>query len=434
MFRKLLILLLFCQTIFAGVNLEVPIEMIDYGLSSSSSSAIVFDRAQIYLDSDDYDEATYYFEIVASNGNASYDYDVDLYDVTGSAVKATITIPKSSSTTRFRSTSWSPADNTTRVYAVQTPQTASYNNVRIHTARVIVVQQNATKTRIQIPLLSGDYATYSYSQDKYLAIANQTSYPAGVGSLIYSTYSKNTAVLADISGWSLEGLMRVGNAAKTAYAALWNVTDDVQVADSEVAHTGDTDITLVSVDFADNATNFDNADNFEVKFRIGADQAGNVFFYRFDLYVRLTNLSKAEIVWCVGKRLDTGGESGNGIDYHQRCLINTSAYSSPACYFESCGYNATDEDTVYLRDHLTNDLGYNGSDVENSGINYNSAAKIRTRTSALTLTDGDRFYMRWATPAGTLYQVSAWIVIDCESAAPPAAPAGGQVIIINEDW
>lgn len=58
---------------FAGyaatvVNLEVPIEMVDYGLNSFTSGR-VFDRSAVYLDTDDYDNATYYFEVVAKTSD-----------------------------------------------------------------------------------------------------------------------------------------------------------------------------------------------------------------------------------------------------------------------------------------------------------------------------------------------------------------------------
>lgn len=385
------------------MNLIVPLEMILTTQSALPAYALIPGKSYIFLDSDDYDGATYDFEIIATNTSSTTDYTVDLYDITGSAAKASITVPKNTNMpTRLRAGagSWSPTDNTKRTYAIRLAQvTEPYTFLSVDTARIIITQTNATQTRIQIPLLAfTDYdTTCSTTYTQYVSAR-------------YNAYLKDTSVLADISGWNLEviiGATTIDDG--TTYCALFDKTDNDQVGNTEMSVSGFTD-THLDVDFTNTETNFDEGHEFEMRIKSsGAPHRDKIV--KANLYVELTNLSKAEVFWLTNHYAT---ESKAGTSFHrQRVLLDTSAYSGATIYFESAAACADDAAVLYLRDHLTNDSGTGGSDVNDSGLNFNSPAKVRVRSPALSIVDDDRFYTRTTNTMNNLTITSSWIIIDC---------------------
>lgn len=392
-----------------ALNLEVPIEMVDYGLASSSAAAIIFNRSKIHFNPANYDGVTgVYFEISGYNVNITTDYIIDLYDVTDSDIKTSITVPKSTtSMTRLRSAAWTP-DNANHIYAVQLRQTTANSDLGVFSARIIVVQVNATITRIQIPLLqvAGGWSNVN-DNTIYVDTHNSIIYGQNLVSY-YSWYLKDTAFLADIAGWSFETVLASNNTSKTAYAILHNVTDNTTIAESEISITGTTVALVESAEFANNVSNFHENDIFDIQIKATAGYI--VYIGRASLYVRLTNLTKAEVIWRVGE----AGNFVTDINYvHCRALLNTSGYSSPVIYFETTGLSSANNDVAYLYDNLTNDVGTDGSNVADSGLTYIQTNKTRQRTAALTITGGDRFYNFIDRVSGTIRPTSAWVIIRC---------------------
>jgi hypothetical protein len=147
----------------AGLNLEVPIDMVDHGLEAPTGTGTTnFNRSRIFLDADHYDGATYYFEIVAKNTDSSAK-SVYFRRTTSTATDhATITVPAGTANfTRYRvSLSVNPLAGKNE-YLVRLTQTTSAAQLIVSAARVIVQQTNATKTRIQIPLVQKEHDLYA---------------------------------------------------------------------------------------------------------------------------------------------------------------------------------------------------------------------------------------------------------------------------------
>ena len=393
-----------------SINLEVPLEMIDAGIASLSTGVNLLASSYLFLDSDDYNGATYTFEIVASNINTTINYTVNLYDVTGSAIKATITVPANTTNPkRFRSGSWTPTDATNRTYGVQLVQTAIDDQLKVFVARIIVTQVNATKTRIQIPLLG--HGIISASNTITVDQTTSTTYTQGTPSH-YSYYKKDSSVLSSISNWSLEAVLLNASPERTTYLGLFNATDGVQVTGAEISNPGTTP-TLKSVELANDAVNFDNGDIFEARIKTSSTYQAQVA--RAALYCRLTSLVKAEIFWRVGR--DVSGKS-SATWPEGRILLDTSVLSNPTVYLEASAICADDAEIVFLRDHLTSDSGTDGSAVAGSGLNFNSASKVRIRSGALTVTDDDRFYVYKIASTNTLTLSNAWVIVDVYGLPP----------------
>ncbi|MBW2174149.1 MAG: hypothetical protein JRF64_05810, partial [Deltaproteobacteria bacterium] len=168
----------FTSQALAGVNLEVPLEMIDRGISSFTGTR-THKRSSIYLNMAEYngDTVNYYFEIVADNDNTTTAYDVYLRDMTNGSDKITVSVDPDTDRVRYRDQFFPVPGN--NEYRMKIQATAALDQIKVYAARIIVVQTNATQTRIQIPLLNHGFN----------GSANGTG--AATDTLKITTYSQN---------------------------------------------------------------------------------------------------------------------------------------------------------------------------------------------------------------------------------------------------
>lgn len=387
-----------------GLNLIVPIEMQCTGFGSPPTNPAEWSPSYTSLNPSDYDGATYYFEIIAINIDSS-DKDIILR-LKGGATKATITVPMGTTVpTRFRSSSFVPtAGNQT--YVLYRPGTTSWSLVKGYAARIIIVQTNATKTRIQIPIIGID----GYDTSTNIEQTSSTSYIQPHPNY-YSLFKKDVSQFANISSWAFEVAIN-GSVASSAHVTLFNKTDDTQVGSGAVNGLP-YQPSLESEDITDEV-NFHDLDEFEV--RMKAD-AGNAYLMNASLYVYLTNLSKAEIYQRVARNLNTASTPPNTFE-EDRAKIDIDSYSGATVYFEATGYCADDAEIFDLQDDGTDDSGSDGtSKVTNSGINFNSGTQARKRTStAMTLTDGNRYWGNKESSSANGQWTNALIVIQISTA------------------
>ena len=414
---SLALILLFAAHALAIVNLEVPIEMIDRGISSIDTGNIKFKRSMVSLNEADYDGDTYYFEIVAKNTNTTTAYSVYLRDMTNAVDKTSYLVPaNTTSPTRFRTTSpFVPVDNTDIEYRVKLPQTAAADQLVVYAARIIVVQANATKTRIQIPLLNHGYNGLSHGTGAGSDNTSSTAYTQS-SPVRYSLWQKDVSAWGDIpvppaTPWTFEAVARTTSATETSYVSLFNYTDNTQVTVTEHGATGGTGFQLMTADFASDATNFDDSDEFEVRHYITNGTYVSALS-RAALYVRLTNLNKGEVYWRFSRKISSSANNTNGC---QRILLDTSKYTSPEIYNESTGWESILGDiTLKVFDAGTSDSSKTGSAVSNSDINFNSGVRGRQRTTTDLIpyvTSGNRYIRNIVWTSGTIDVASCWLVV-----------------------
>jgi hypothetical protein len=197
---------------------EVSFEMVDYSLSSSSSEAITFYRTYTQLNAADFDgNPQFYFEIDYVNADAS-DRTITLRDITNLSDRATATATQSTSdNTRTRSTAFSPASGEV-VYAITVPQTTGNNAVKIWAARIVVVQDStATKTVIDIPLLSEISYGYTQLNDYIGYVGRQTGTTYGQYNPTFHTrWLKTASNWGTVSECALDIVHCSNNAAYTS--------------------------------------------------------------------------------------------------------------------------------------------------------------------------------------------------------------------------
>ena len=410
----------FTSQALAGLNLEVPLEMVAHGLEGvgDGTGTTNHNRSRIFLDPADYDGATYYFEIVAKNTD-SVNRNVYLRRTTGGAAyHATITVGAGTANfTRYRvALSAAPAAGKQQ-YLVRVTDTTSAAQLVVSTARVIVQQTNATKTRIQIPLVEKNHDISQVGSGRADTTTSNV-YTQGDPDK-YSLWIKDSSKYADISGWALEAVLDNNSATATTYAALHRASDGAIVADSEVSLYGST-IALVDTSFSEPAANFTDGNKFELKIKSSVS-GQKAHLGRASLYVSLTNLSKAEVLYRVSRKVPSGPQDV----VEQRTLLDTTLFTNPTVYFEATGRCADNGDRVFLRDHDSSVSGTGGANVSGSGINFNSATRDIVRTAAITPDSGDNFYTWVDSHTNTLKVTHAWVAVTFPTVACPTPGTPG---------
>jgi hypothetical protein len=410
---------------WAGVNLEVPLEMIDRGISSHTSTR-THERSAIYFNIAEYDGATvnYYFEIVANNDNTTTAYNVYLTDQTNGVDRLTVPVDPGAVRVRYRFPFTPVAGN--NEYCMKVEGTAVVDQVKVFAARIIVVQTNATKTRIQIPLLNHGFNGSANGTTAATDAVTITTYSQNAETR-FSLWKKDLSAWGDLAAtnpWTFEAVTMV-DGSDTSYVSLFNKSKEdeygvpYQVTDTEVSTTA-TSMTLLSRDFNDTATNFDDLDDFEVRHRLGTGGTNQSSLSRTALYVRLTNLNKGEVYWRFGRKNEV---SANATNNQQRVMLTTDNYSNPQVYHESTGWESVSGVvSTEVFDAGTTDTGTTGSAIAISTIEFDSTSKVRKRNTTdlmPNITSGNRFIRNVTWTSGTIVCASNWLVVKFSAAGCP---------------
>lgn len=387
-------------------NLEVPIEMFDYGLSSGIVGILnTFERSRTSLNTADYDgTVTYSFEIVATNSSLVAQ-TVSLINSSGATV-TTISVPTGTTTpTRFR-VSMTPTNGIDN-YRVQFPITLLVNQTTIYSARILVKQVGASKTSIYVPLLSSLATLFNNGDLIAIDTTNSTSngQPAPLN---YSIWKKESSLFSLASGtpYTFEAVL-VGGLLGSASATLYNKTSNLPVTGASV-NASSLIYTLQQAPFADNATNFTDLADFEV--RISSSSVfQTVGIAKAGLWIRLANLGSGAVYYRVA-RAYTGAASPifNG----QRALIDTTLFSNPVIFAEGVASSSSATGTaVSIFDAGTNDTATGGANVAGSSLTWGTSKSRQRVSTALSLTSGNRFFGNTATTGGQTSNVTAETVI-----------------------
>jgi hypothetical protein len=391
-----------------GINLMVPIEMADRGLSSNTT-AITFARTRTSLNPADYVGATadYFFEIVADNTNTTTAYIVTIVDSANIAITtANITVPASTTAKRFRVlfTPNSAADN----YRVKVAATAIASQVKVHSARIIVEQTAATATKIYIPLAGSDFAGESNNDTTTATITSTTSttFIQPTANLFYqwTRTDANYDAIAATNPYTLETVMRASVATATVSAAIYDKANNLQITQATTSVTGTTATTMAQASFNGAATNFNDGDIMELRIKT---TSGTGYLMKAGLWMKLKFLKKAEVYQRISTRrsLTTSAALPDA-----RFFWDAIAWSNPTVFFQAYTQSSVASgSTVVLMDHATND---NGTTSPTTITTFTPGTTYATqRSTALTLTDQDRFFVQHNRVSGTATLGGAFMVI-----------------------
>jgi len=384
------------------VNLQVPIELIDQGIASEVTP-LIFERSRTSFEPQYYDGTlSYFFEVVATNADSSTK-TIDLVDSNNVSI-ASLSIPMGTSyPTRFRTsftTNPAVADN----YRLALSATTSGSQLQVSSARILVTQVGATKTKLYIPLLASTGGSTSLDLTAPIETISATNYASLSNSLIYKRDPTRFAILPEFNAWELEVLAATTGISQ-GVVGLYNKSHNSIVTRTESIVTSN-NISLIKSLFDEGVNSFNNTNNgdsIEVSGYCYRDcQTGSLQIYKAGLWVTLNSLNKGEVYYRLGlgemnimstKAIESG-----------RALLDTSVFSNPAVYFQSqvnIGSGGASSLNVELLSDATNDSDLSSlGAVVGSMLTFTSPTKTLLKTATpLTLTPNWR-YLPQITPIG----------------------------------
>jgi hypothetical protein len=373
----------------AFMNLQVPIELTDSGIASNVTTT-AFARTQTSLNTTAYDgTVSYYLDIVAAN-NDSISGTISLIDQNNTAV-ATANVPAGTvNPTRMR-VSFSP-DVGSNIYRLQLSATSAQGLLQLYSARVMVNQTNATKTRIYIPLTSMDGTPNSADSAAPLGSTSATTLTSFSAATLYQRITSSLATIDTYNAWELETVAAASNGA-SGVVVLNDDTQNAYVDGSETVINNSVP-TVGEGQFSEGITNFaaiNEYDMYEVQAACWTQcSTGAVALYKAGLWLNLVSLSKARIYFRIGM---AAVDATTQMSLSERTFLDLSAFLNPVVsYAAVADPGAGASTTVQLLSVGTQDGTTNSpTDVSGSDIVFSSQGKTIQWSSGLTVTSGNRF-------------------------------------------
>jgi fibronectin type 3 domain-containing protein len=394
-----------------SLDLEVPIELTDTRLASASSEAISFERTMTSLDTNDYDGvSSYQFEVIVSNSD-NIPHEIYLVN-TSDIVVASLSVPASTLIpTRLRAP-FSP-DVGDQTYRLRLEATTIDGQLVLESARILIKQVNATKTRLYFPLLSVSQISTSADATSPALSTNLSTYQIPSSSLPFTRTTNDLASIALSNAWELEALVSTSFSAEGSLV-LQNTATGLGVATSETRFAGDT-IMMANIPIDEGSNQFATAnENHQYQIQVKCEYncaMGNVMLYKAGIWVRLENLSKAISYYRNSSEQDLS--SVDTTNTSDRTYIDTSLFKNPTAYFEARAYDDAGSMTeVTLLSH-PEDSGAAGLIlVTNSTLSFDTGNVTTSRSVlSLPLTSGHRFVTRSNASGGDTKLIGSAIII-----------------------
>ncbi|MGZ3769859.1 MAG: hypothetical protein ACXVCP_09740 [Bdellovibrio sp.] len=381
------------QILVPSVNVTVPIELLATGLASNTTTT-TFERTQTNFNPQDYDGTVeYFFEVTAKNKSNSA-ASVNLLDSSGSII-AGITVFQSSVWTRLRT----PVLNSINQGAlkVQLEGTTAASDLEVTAARLLVKQTGATKTKIYIPLVGG-FSGQTFNTDDKTAMVDMgmNGYDTINSSHYYGLWRKNNAAFSEIDSgtpWTYEAVAAVESTGGLAYTALYNYSKSLVLPQTELT-TARTTPTLLSVDFADNATNFNDQDLIDSRIHFDTVNPNTAILYKAGLWLKLTKLAHGEIYHRYSRTIWLNNSAASP-EVDSPILLDLNSFKGPVQVFnEVTGFlfsqgSAGCSENLY--DLSGNPFGDAGTVVADSKLSFATHQRELKRSSQLLMNSGSNY-------------------------------------------
>ena len=373
------------------VSLTHAYEMVTTPIASASGATTNFLSTYVHMDTTAFDgTVTYAFEVVATNSNTTTDYVVSLYDIDGGHC-VDLTVPHNTTTnTRIR-TSFTPIHTGDEDYFIRTPSTASTSQVKVFAARLIISQVGATKTRLQIPLTTNNYAMTPVTADTAIMTTTSTSFVAITNKYCYAIWEYIAANWATVAQFRIEAVTKSSNASGTTTTSLNGGANT-----GTLSGAGTTVLISASTFQASYLT---DGTAYAVQLK-SSSSSYTASLYQANLYVDLSTISKAEIRQRIhaGISAATTGVATSGAG--NRVLID-SIDNINSTFIEATGFCTTNGTALNVADMGTVDVSGTPSIITGSTINFNSGTDALVQMTPLSAppTVGDRLYGESVTTA-----------------------------------
>lgn len=394
-----------------GIDLVVPIEILSSGIENTVATPLIPEHHRVEIDTASYvaDDVDFEFEVIFVNNMAAA-LNIDLLkqeaDLSYTVVEQ-ISVTQSFNQRRARKaiTTFPSGKNK---YFIRLPATLGVggNRISVHSARVIVKQNNALETKIQVPILFRSIASGTNPTDIFTTNSATYTIPAASVNFVYQ-YLYDTSLFSEIEEVELHALIS-GQAADTqTKIGLFNVGANAVLASSEISNTG----TAYSYQVKElDSTQFVNNASYEIRMKKEAG-ASNAVVHSANLWIKLENLNKAQIRYRLdGSRSnltsDTAADSG-------RLYFEKDLYSYPVTTLECKSRSTAGLSTVHLVDDSTYDVTGNPAPatVANSSLTLPTTL-TKLITPELTLTNNNRYRLQFTRNADTINSTACHVIIN----------------------
>jgi len=372
------------------MNLQVPIELTDQSISSTVAP-ITFERTRTSFNTADYDgSVTYFMEAVVAN------YDSvprSLYLVNGSnTAVSSIDVPANTTApTRIRVTATPTTGYDT--YRLQLSATADTGYLQVFSARLLVNQVGASRTKLYFPLLSSSALPNELDLQGATHSSQSTTYDSLPSAGIFRRDVSQFSRIADYNAWTLETLVAAGTGAAGSVALMnFNLSTVVLGTESEFNNTG---VALVQSPFDEGIAGFSSSNNgheyqISIKCRVNC-QSETVGIYKAGLWLALHDLSKTQVVY--RNSVAVSFASNPGVIEGARVSLDLGSFSNPSVFHYAVGnlQMGTNSATVSVNTDGTNDSGSSQlTPVANSTLSFSSTTKSLMTSPALSIGAGSR--------------------------------------------
>jgi hypothetical protein len=402
-------------TAIAGMSLEVPIELADQPLASNATST-VFASTQTSFDSTAYDGSpTYAFEVVATNSDAQA-WQATLLNAAGGTLAA-ISVPAATASPSRQRAAFALSAPPIAL-AVRLDGTTAPGQLQVLSARLLVQQVNATITKLYFPLLSSAAAPTGADAAAPIATTSSGSLATPATAAIFIHDPTKFATVPAYGAWELEAVVGASGGASAEFGLI-NVTQGTLVQNTQTISPSAAP-TLVDVPIDEGvagfgAANIGDSAQAAIACPLGcAAGAGSAMIYKAGLWIRLTELTKAEASYRCSPAA-TAGSLANA-DW-ERTLLDLASFSNPAASFVASAVGVGAGATIGLMNAGSSDSGYSGlAPVAGSTLVIPSGAAGSFSTVAsppLTVSSGIRVFPQISPGASATAQVlSCAIVVD----------------------
>jgi len=301
------------------------------------------------------------------------------------------------------------------VYRLSLEQTTSDFDLMVRSAKLLINQVGATKTRLYFPLLSPDVPASTQDEQVSAYETNLESYMSDISLLPFERRVANLKKIVDYNAWEIEAVVSTTGVAEGSFVFKnMNTGLNVEMTETRFSHMTPT---LASVPIDEGVANFSQGSEgdfygFDLKCEYNCS-TGVVKVHKAGLWVELENLSKARVV----NRIHSNrGIHPSIIDlYEDRILYDASRYSSPKVYFQTyVEDDGVSDGTVELVTH-SNDSGDAGlTPVVGSNQYVDNDGPVVMTSPQITLPSGQRFMTRVSPVNGEITSRGSVLIIDVE--------------------
>lgn len=396
-----------------GLKFQVPIEMIDRGISSRDLTSHIFTRSLTRIDTTDYDgTVSYNLELTATNSD-SVSKTIELLD-TNDSVLATISVPGSTiDITRFETSfSLSAGAHTLKLRLAATSLTEM---LTVPAARILISQDGATKTRIYFPLLASSQGATSEDETALMAFSNNTSYDSLPEAMPYVRNALALSRISEYNAWRMdvityadtgvEGVLKLENL--NAGAAVGNLETEIRNNSPK----------LVQIPIQEGVAQFTTGNEnhrYEPQLKCTSGCGlGAVHLLKAGLWVRLEDLTKLQVAYRTGGGADMIFSDTDLTNF--RSKLDLSKFSSPQIFFQATATLSSGNADILLSSVNSNDSGLSGlHSIPSTQISYTSGLGKQTQRtgSPITLTTNDRLLTSLRTSGSSIYLHGTQLIIN----------------------